>query len=162
MVIKALKTWPTGFKLFFHRCSVVPFEVALGVLAMWTGYTSFFEWTVAARAFGSSLPGYMTDGFNLVYLVSGAFILVGVGWGYRNVEASGVILLATVFLVRVMALLFSVGITPETTSALVQSLTFGFACMIRLRCILKNCVMVYAADIPEIIERQARGMGVKP
>lgn len=162
MVLKALGRFPGGWKLFVHRCTIVPFEVALGAVAVWTGFTSFFEWTVTARAFGSSLPGYMTDAFNLVYLVAGAFIMVGVGWGYRNVESSGVILLATTLLVRVMALMFSVGVTPETTSAIVQGLTFGFACAIRLRDLLKNTTYVVAIDIPEIIERQARSQGARP
>lgn len=157
-----MRSWPVGFRLFVHRCAVVPFEASIGILAIWTGATSFLNYTVAARAFTSSLPEVFTVSFNLVYLVAGAFILCGLGWGYRNIESSGMILLATVMGVRVIALVVTAGFTPETTAAIIQGLTFGLASLIRLHSLLKNKILVFAEDIPEIVKRQAERQGIEP
>lgn len=163
MVLReSIKQIPTGFKLFMHRWIITPFEVAFALVAMWTGLISFFNWTVAARAFNSALPTELSTLFNLIYFISGIFMLTGIGWAYRNVEAAGLIFLFTVLLVRVITLISMVGFTPETTSAIVQGLAFGFACIARLRLILKNQVLVRASDIPEIVSRQMNSSGLEP
>ena len=162
MMRKALREFPIGAKLFWNRCSVVPFEASLGVLAIWTGSTAFLNWTLTNRVLVSALPDNMLRLLNLLYLISGIMIVTGVGWAYRNVETSGLIFLATSFIVRFVVLISIAGVNPETVGALVQTLTFGLACAIRIRCLLKNCILVFASDIPEIIARQSKALGVEP
>lgn len=154
----ALRRWPEGARLFLSRCSVMPFEVALGFVSAWTGAISFFNLTVAAVAFSNALPTPMVVAFNIVYLLSGVFLVLGVGWGYRNIEAAGMILLATVLGVRTVAFCVVFGFTAVTTGAIIQSLTFGLAALVRLRALLKNKTLVFATDIPAIVAEQTRGV----
>lgn len=160
--MKAIRAFPLGFTLFVHRCGVAPFEVAIAALSVWSGVMSFFNYTSVTRIVSSSLPDVFTIAFNLVYLVAGMFILTGVGWAYRNLESSGMILLATVLGVRVIALVVSVGYAPETTTAIVQGLTFGLASLVRLRSLLKNRTLVFAEDIPEYVKRLSETKGFVP
>lgn len=159
---QTLKQLPTGFKLFVHHCSAAPFEMAIASLAMWTGMMAFFDWTMASRAFNSALPAVLSTLFNLIYFIAGSFMVAGIGWAYRNVEAAGLIFLFTVLAGRVVTLMFLVGFNPETTAAIVQGSVFGFACIARLRIIFKNQLLVHASDIPELVSRQMRSSGLEP
>lgn len=150
---------PEGFKLFRTRAAVVPFEVAIGFLSMWTGTISFFDITVAARALKTGMPIGVLNAFNLLYLLAGAFIVAGVGWGYRNVEASGMVLLLTTLMVRVATFIFVIGFAPDTTAAIVQGLVFGIASGIRLVSLLRNKVLVLTEVTPD---SNGNGHHVKP
>lgn len=161
--MKAIKELPAGARLFFNRCRLVPFETAISLWAIYAGMASFLNWTVASRALSTSFPSEVTQVLNLIYLVSGVLIFLGVGWAYRNVEVSGLILLASSFAIRIIVLLSVVGLaTPEAIGSMIQGLTFGLACIIRAGCLLKNHTLVFASDIPEIIARQSRAQGIKP
>ena len=151
MVLVTIKSIPVGWRLFRHRLVCVPFESSLAIVAIWTGATSLLEYSVAARAFSWALPQATVDIFNLAYVLAGAFVLLGVGWGYRNVESSGLLMLFTVLTVRVFSLMVLVGTTPETVTAIVQGLTFGLATLLRLYMIIKGKTLVYAQDIPDIV-----------
>lgn len=162
MMRNAIRQIPVGFRLFLNRCSIVPFETAVGVLSIWAGGVALLNATFVARTFNSSLPQVYTAAFNLVYLIAGAFIVTGLGWAYRNLETSGLIFLVTTLIVRVVSLVFIVGWMPETISAIVQGIVFGVAGGVRIRSLMKNYTLVFAKDIPDIVARQAHAEGLTP
>lgn len=144
MVQKALREFPEGFRMFVKRSTVCPFEVAIGLLAIWSGIFSLFDATVAARAFSAALPNPLVNMLNLLYILAGAFIVAGVGWGYRNIESSGLIFLFSILFIRVISLAFLIGFRPETTAAIVQGVIFGFACAVKLQAVLKRKIVISA------------------
>lgn len=144
MVMKSLREFPEGWRMFIKRSTVCPFEVAIGLLSIWTGILSLFDVTVAAKAFSAALPDPLADILNLLYILAGHFIVTGVGWNYRNVEASGLIFLFSILVIRVLSLTFLIGFTPETTAAIIQGVIFGAACMIRLKALLQHKIVISA------------------
>lgn len=152
MMRNAIRGMPAGFRLFLFRSRAVPFELALGFVSLWSGAISFFGVTLSAQTLNQTLHPLMVSTFNLLYLLSGVFIIAGVGWGYRNLEASGVILLATALIVRAIAVLIGAGVNPLTLTAALQGVAFSFACVVRLVSLMKNEVLVFATDVPELVE----------
>jgi hypothetical protein len=145
---KTIRELPAGFRLFVDRARAVPFEIALGLVSLWSGAISFFGITLGAQTLNATLPPIMVSTFNLMYLLAGVFIIAGVGWGYRNLEASGVILLATALIVRAVAVVIGVGISPTTVTLIFQAAVFSAACLLRLISLLKHEIVILAADIP--------------
>lgn len=144
MVMRALSEFPEGLRMFIKRSTVCPFEVAIGLLAIWSGIISLFDVTVAARAFSAALPDHLVLVLNILYILAGTFIVAGVGWNYRNIESSGLIFLSSILIIRVISLAFLIGFTPETTAAIIQGAVFGFACMVRLKALLQRRVVISA------------------
>lgn len=149
IVRRTIREFPAGLRHFFARSAIAPFEFALGIVSLWTGAISFFGVTLGAQTLNATLPTVMVGTFNLVYFISGLFIIAGLGWGYRNIEASGVILLATALIVRAIAVVVGAGLNPLTMTAVIQAVAFTVACLVRLVTILKNRVMVLATEITE-------------
>lgn len=125
-------------RIFFHRLTVLPFEAAIALASVWGGLASLFGLTISGQAFGTALPPNMATAFNLLYIISGLAILFGLGWGYRNLEACGLILLLTSLTVRSIALAVTFGLAPSIATMLVQAAIFAVATIIRLRTVFKN------------------------
>lgn len=138
MVMRSLSQVPTGARLFCGRCAVAPFETATAVLSVWSGAISFFGVTITASVVNTLLPPQLVVLFNLLYVLSGAFMLAGLGWNYRNLEATGIIFLATSLIIRFIVLFVAAGFQPVILTALVTNLAFGLACGTRLVFLLKR------------------------
>lgn len=158
MMRRAIREMPVGFRLFLNRSKVVPFEFAVGFASVYIGAVSFLGGTAGAQAANQALPPLMVAVLNLIYLLSGFFIIFGLGWGYRNLEASGVILLFTALIARLVMLIVITGFTLTTTATAVQGGAFAVACIVRLISLMKNRVLVFAEDIPNIVKEQTRGL----
>lgn len=144
----AIRELPAGLRAFLARSAIAPFEFALGLVSLWTGAISFFGITLGAQTLNQVLPPAMVATFNLTYFVSGIFIVAGIGWGYRNIEASGVILLATALATRAAAVFISTGFNPLTLTVLVQAVAFTTACIVRLVTLLRHKVLAFVTPIP--------------
>lgn len=129
-------------RIFFHRLTVLPFEAAIALASVWGGLASLFGLTTTGQAFGTALPPNMATAFNLLYIISGLAILHGLGWGYRNLEACGLILLLTSLTVRSIALAVTFGPVPSIATMLVQAVIFAVATIMRLRTVFKNGTIV--------------------
>lgn len=140
--VESIIEYPAPRRVFFRRLTVLPFEGAIALASVWGGVASLFGLTTAGQAFGTALPPNMTIAFNLLYILSGLAILFGLGWGYRNLEACGLILLLTSLTVRSIALAVTFGITPSIATALVQAVIFIAATAFRLRSIFKNGTII--------------------
>lgn len=139
----------TQWKNFCARLAVVPFESAAAVIVIWVGIAAFFDVATAQRLFNASLPQPMAIGFNIAHIVSGFAVISGLGWGYRNLEMFGLILLLGALLVRVTALWNYAGLDPLVSSAIIQSAVFGISSLVRLKTLFQNRlnVLIHADDI---------------
>lgn len=143
MVFRTMKReWPVGWREFRHNLAVLPYNVALALFSAWAGVGAFADQTVAARLFNDALPGVLADIFNVVYVVSGITIVLGIGWAYRNIEAFGLFLLVGVLLVRTAAVYAMFGYRPATAAAIAQSVIFGVATLARLTALIKGWSVV--------------------
>lgn len=134
--------YPAQKQVFFRRITVLPFESAIALASVWGGVASLFGLTTAGQAFGTALPPNMATAFNLLYIISGLSILFGLGWGYRNLEACGLVLLLTSLTVRSIALAVTFGAAPSIATMLVQSVMFIAATVFRLQSIFKNGTII--------------------
>lgn len=133
---------PAQKRVFLRRLTVLPFESAIAVASIWGGLSSLFGLTSAGQAFGNALPPLMVTLFNLLYILSGLSIVFGLGWGYRNLEACGLILLLTSLAVRSITLTFTFGLTPLVVATLASSVIFIVATVFRLESIFKKGTIV--------------------
>lgn len=148
-MLKVIRRFPAGLRTFLARSAIAPFEFAIGLVSLWTGAISFFGITLGAQTLNQTLPPLMVATFNLTYFISGLFVVAGLGWRYRNIEASGVILLATALVIRSLAVVVSAGLTPLTLTVLVQAAAFTAACLIRLVTLLKHRVLLLGTEVIE-------------
>lgn len=125
-------------KIFALRCATVPFQSALSILAIWSGFAGILGATIGAQLFQHALRSPLADVFDVLYILAGVMMFGGVGWTYRNVEASGLILLATTLAVRLVAYSVQVGWNDFSSLLIVQSLVFVVASAIRLTTLLKS------------------------
>lgn len=139
---KSVLEYPQQKRVFFHRLTVLPFEAAVALSSVWGGLAAMFGLTSTGQAFGTALPPNMTIAFNLLYVLSGAAILLGLGWGYRNLEGCGLVLLLTSLGVRAIALTVTFGFTPLISSVVVQAVIFIIAVAARLRTLFRNGTIV--------------------
>jgi hypothetical protein len=148
VLLHTIREVPHGCRLFCSKTATAPFETATGLLAVWTGVTSFLGYGIGNLAFDASLQSdALVQIFNLIYILSGAAILAGLGWSYRNVEASGIILLLTSLVIRIVAVSSRIGFNAITTTVIIQGVFFGIACFVRLMFLLRNRVTIRAGDI---------------
>lgn len=134
--------YPAQGKVFLRRLAVLPFEAAIAIASIWGGMSSLFGLTTGGQAFGASLPPGMVTLFNLLYILSGLAIMLGLGWGYRNLEACGLILLITSLLVRSLTVTVTFGATPLVIATVAQAVIFGTATILRLIAVFKNGTIV--------------------
>lgn len=141
-MINALKEWPGGALRFSRSLQAVPFEAALGLASIWSGFAAIFNATLAARMFNDTLPIQLAMCFNIVYVVAGVTLLMGIGWSYRNVEASGLIILIAVLFTRTATVWAGYGFNSVTSANFTQATIFSVASFVRLRTLLKGWSVV--------------------
>lgn len=154
MVMRSLRAFPLGWKLFWNRCSILPFETAIAALTIWAGFMSFFNITVTSQALANTLPDEINTIVNLIYLMAGSFTFAGIGWGYRNIETSGLTLLSSGLGIRMLVLWYQYGFQTGTTSPIIQSGVFLLACLMRIIALLKHKTYVLS-NVPEIDSRHS-------
>lgn len=126
---------------FLRKLAVLPFEAAIALVSVWAGVVSLLGFTIGGQTLSAALPPWMVAVFNLLYVLSGLAILLGVGWGYRNLEASGLILLLMSLLVRCTALVVVVGLTGVVLVTQFSTVIFMAAALLRLVAVLKRAVI---------------------
>lgn len=163
MPMRSIREIPTGTREFILRVIVVPFEIAIALTAVWAGAAGLLTLSPSAAAFNATLPQWLVTMFNLIYVIAGLAMLTGVGWNYKNAEASGLILLITSLLIRAVALYVTRGFDQVTTNVIVQATLFGGAAVIRLGMILAKRQTVIVATpsqavVIESVEELKRGV----
>lgn len=139
---------------FFRQLAVLPFESALALVSVWSGLSSLFGLTTAGQAFNAALPPWMVIAFNLLYVLSGLAIALGIGWGYRNLEACGLILLLTSLLVRGIAIVVTSWDTNASgvVAAQFSSAVFIGATLLRLMAIFHRATVIHVNGTVTAVE----------
>lgn len=75
---------------------------------------------------------------NVIYLLAGFGIFLGLGLRRGDIEAFGLIILTTTLIIRTLMLGFLFGIDPVVINAYVLNLVFVASCIVRIKIILNN------------------------
>ena len=86
-------------KNVFRRIAIVPFEIAIAILAFVSGLTGLFHIGIV-DPIGQLLPAWEADLLNSALLLCGGFLIVGVCLASASIEAIGLWLLNTTIVAR--------------------------------------------------------------
>lgn len=109
---------------------------------MYSGIAGFFQFGVVSSIFTTVLGTTIANGFNAAYTISGVAMSLGIGLALRNLEAFGVIILVMSLLIRTVVVHQHAGFSPDVVNSYVFSLAYSIACMVRLRALIKQQVLV--------------------
>lgn len=153
-VDRSIQEWPLNGRVALRRLMFVSFEVALAITAIWTGGTAFLGLTIAASAFNAALPSAMVTVFNALYFASGVVMIFGIAFGYRSVEAVGLMLFITSLVVRVVALFGTFGPDPMLLSPIFLSSVYAACAIARLYVLIMNGKLLYTTRAVHIVESE--------
>ena len=139
---RAFREFPFDVKRFMARQIIRPFDTAIALSAMWTGFMSFFNSAIAANLFSDAISHNVATIFNIVYVVAGFALWAAIGWGYRALESTALGMLLTSLIVKSIVLYAAVGLNQFTNASIAQSVVFGVACVIRIIILWKRYDLV--------------------
>lgn len=125
-------------KKFKVSLTLAPFEAMFGFICIYSGLAGIFNFGIINNIFSNLLNIRFLLFFNLIYFLSGIGIFFGVGLKKGNLEAFGLIVLATTLLIRTVIFGWLLGLNPIIVNAYVSNCAFAFGCSIRLITIFKN------------------------
>jgi len=115
-----------------------PFATALGGLLLASMIVTLADIGLTADALESLVPGWLLTLLSVTYGIGGLLILDGVMFQRGNTEAAGCTLVASGLVVRFIALMTVLGVTPATLATGVFYLVFCWACLERVRQIMRG------------------------
>ena len=122
---------------FLKRQSVHSFEVTFAVFCFYTGVAGLLGVGLSAGPLTSILGGWLATVLDVAFALSGVMMFFGVGFGRRDVEAGGLVLVITSLLIRNVTLLMVFGMTWVFLSSYFHGTAFAIACFFRLRKLAK-------------------------
>lgn len=134
------------------RVQVAPFELAIALLLVLSGIRFLWkEDELEASQIGQTLPWPQL--WAACYLVSGAFVLVGVLKPSSRVEAAGLALMASVVTINAIAFsaTYDVWADWQFGVAVVFYASLMIAALARLRVLLKGGLFVVSEAKPELV-----------
>jgi hypothetical protein len=130
---------PPRSRLFFGRQTVVPFECLIGALAFVSGLFHLFGiGSVGQDPLTLLLPDWLAFSTDVSYAIAGLAILFGVGLSRGDIEAFGIILVATGIVVRSIALIDLAGFTESVRVAVLFNVMILFTCCVRVWMIVRG------------------------
>ena len=127
---------------FFRRLSVVPFEAAIGAIALYSGLVGLLHLSQSSDALNLLLPGWFVIALQITYLVAGFAMLYGAGRGRGSAEVFGLILVGASLIVRSVALFWFLGVDALALNAIFPNAVFLAACASRYRALAKGVTLV--------------------
>lgn len=115
-----------------------PFATALGGLLLASMIVTLADIGLTADALATLVPDWLLTLLSITYGVGGLLIIDGIMFGHGNSEAAGCALVSSGLLVRFIALISVLGLHPATVATGVFYLVFGWACVERIRQIVKG------------------------
>lgn len=129
-------------KTFYTNQKLVPFETMFGFYCAYSGLAGLLNFGIVSNAFNSA-TGYKTSTiFNIVYLLAGIGMYIGVGLKRINIEAFGLITVITSIIIRTITASWVFGINPVIINSYIFNTAIIFACIIRLITIYKNNIFI--------------------
>lgn len=132
---------------FFKRQSVVPFQVGLSVICVYSGIAGFLRFGLVNGIFTEVLGQTLANTFNTAYLTSGLAIFFGIGLNRRNIEAFGVIILAMSLIVRSIVIHHHAGFSPDVVNNYAFASAFVTSCAVRLWSLIKRQTLVETTEV---------------
>jgi hypothetical protein len=126
-----------SIRRFFERQALAPFETMLGFFFVYAAIASIAHFGVIVSPLTKLLGPTVATIFNLVYLLAGLAMYLGIGFRRGNIEAAGLILLMASLAIRTIATGWLLGTSPMVINGYVLNAAFFFSCAIRLRTIHK-------------------------
>lgn len=123
---------------FYQNQRIAPFEAMFGFICIYAGLAGIFNFGIINNIFSGLLSGTLLLLLNLIYLLSGITIFWGLGLRKGNIEAFGLILLATTLLIRTILFGWLLGLNPIIVNAYISNMAFIFGCLVRIITIVKN------------------------
>jgi len=121
--------------------------MAFAAISVYAGIAGLIDFGPGAASLRAQV-GSLTQLFNLVYLLAGCALFFGVGMNKRNLEASGLVLLLTSLLIRMIALIgWAHADKVAIINSLVSFIIFTVAIIARLWFVLSGCTMVVAKSV---------------
>lgn len=124
---------------FFAHQRNAPFETMLGFFLIYAGVFGTI-YTISGKAIASvSTLGYKTTLIlNISYLIAGLGVFFGIGFNKYNIEAFGLLTVATSLAIRAFIAVWIVGIrNPLIINIVILNGIFVLSCIVRLINIIK-------------------------
>lgn len=127
---------------FARRLGALPFEAAIGAIALYAGVTGLIGFGGSRDALELLLPAWSVFLFHAAYTLAGVSVLWGLGRGRIAPEAFGLVLVGTSVVVRSLALFWFLGVDPLAFSSVFPNGAFLAACVARFRHLGRETLVV--------------------
>lgn len=127
---------------FLKRQSVHSFEVTFAVFCIYSGLAGIMGIGLSSGPLTSILGGWLATVIEVAFAISGAMMFFGIGFGRRDLEAGGLVMVITSLLLRNLTLLMTFGLTWVFVSSYFHGTAFAIACFFRLRKLAKVRMLV--------------------
>jgi hypothetical protein len=124
-----------------ERLGTLPFEAAIGFLVIVSGVVGLFDFGIT-DPLAKVLPTWQNVTFNVIYLVSGVGIVLGLTRGRGRVEAAGLALLVASAIVRAVVYLAALGLDQRLVVSIVFDVVILWAARTRYRSLRRGDVLV--------------------
>lgn len=125
-------------KLIINNLVISPFEAMFGFICIYAGLAGVFNFGIINNIFTDLLDIKFLLLFNIIYFLSGLGIFLGIAFKKGNLEAFGLISLATTLIIRTIIFGWLLGLNPIIVNAYIFNAAFALGCLIRLIAIFKN------------------------
>jgi hypothetical protein len=126
--------------LWYGRLITVPFETLIGALVVYAGVAGFLRGS--ADPLDLVLPHWEVLVFQVAYVVAGLQMLGGLAFAKSNMEAAGLILLATGEVIRFIAIVDAIGLNERVGELLILYGLIVAACLVRVIALFRHQVII--------------------
>jgi hypothetical protein len=134
----------------FRRFAILPFESLIGMLAVLTGGLGLFHiGGVGTDVLSVLLPVWLRVTVQVIYLTAGLAMLTGLGVDRPDLEGFGLVTLAASTIIRTIALIKVVGLTPPVITAAAFNILLIWACVARMLSLSRREAIIRTAIQPE-------------
>jgi hypothetical protein len=130
-----------GFRDRLRPLDITPFEAAIAAVAVAGGIAGIMHFGVI-DPLSKVLPGWLVAVFGALYLVSGLCLIVGLVKRSFQVEAAGLVFLATSLVVREIVYIAYLGAHADALVSSTFYAAFLFACWARLKTLLRGETLI--------------------
>lgn len=134
-------------KKFFTQQRAAPFETMIGFACIYGGIASLLDFGIINSIFRYVLGFKITILFNSLYIIAGIGMFFGIGLNKHNMEAFGLITVATSITIRTIATGYIVGFNPLIINTYVLNAAIVLACTVRLITVIKYHRIINAEAI---------------
>lgn len=132
-----MKTKSIGIRLVTQ-----PFEAAVAMLLMITGVAELAGWAQPGPK-TALLPSWEITGLNVLTFITGLFILIGILFGWRRFELSGLFFLLAIFVIQLVVFAAYFGVNKDLAVTIVFDMAVIWAAIVRIAHILRGTTLVW-------------------